>query len=80
MDIQTLTEFFKWCTIINVGLLVFWTFWFLAVPDLTFRLQRAWFSGSRETWDLVMYGFLGVFKLFVIIFNIVPWVALLIIG
>ena len=80
MDIQTLTEFFKWCTLINVGLLLFWTVWFLLAPDLTFRLQRPWFSASRETWDLVMYAFLGVFKVLVLIFNVVPYLALLIIG
>ena len=57
-----------------------WTGWFLLAPDLTFRLQRPWFSASRETWDLVMYAFLGVFKVFVLIFNVVPYLALLITG
>ncbi|HAK56707.1 MAG: hypothetical protein QF463_08205 [Vicinamibacterales bacterium] len=80
MDIQTLTEFFKWCTILNVGLLAFWSVWFLFASDLVCCLQRPWFSASREAWDLVMYSFLGAFKIFVLVLNVVPWVALLIIG
>ena len=80
MDLQTLTEFLKWCTILNLGLLALWTVSFLLALDLIYRLQRPWFSGSRETWDLVMYGFLAVFKIGVLIFNVVPYVALLIIG
>ena len=27
MDIQTLTTFFMWCTIINGGLFVYWAAW-----------------------------------------------------
>lgn len=80
MDIQSLTQFFMWCTIINVGLLMFWTLWIMAAPELVYRLQARFFPISRETFTLTMYCFLGIFKIVVIVFNIVPYVALLIIG
>jgi hypothetical protein len=80
MDIHTLTLFFMWCTIINGGLLVFWTVIYGLAPDLVHRTQRKWFPGSRETWNVVMYSFLGAFKIFFLVFNAVPYVALLIVG
>jgi hypothetical protein len=80
MDIQTLTSFFMWCTILNGGLLTLLILMFGFAPDLMYRTQRIWFPLSRETFDVVLYGFLGMFKIFFLIFNVVPYVALLIIA
>jgi hypothetical protein len=80
MDIQTLTSFFMWCTIINGGILVLWSVIFLSAPNLVYRTQSRWFSISRENFDLVFYCFLGAFKIFFMFFCLVPWIALSIIG
>ena len=80
MDLQTLTRFFMWCTIINGGLLVLWSVFFLFAPDLVYWTQKKWFPVPRETFTLVMYLFLGLFKILFLVFNVVPYVALLIIG
>lgn len=80
MEIQQLTEFFMWCSIINGGLLVFWTFWLLLVPDLVYRVQTTFFPMNRETFNTMMYGFLGAFKLAFIMLNLVPYLALVIIA
>jgi len=80
MGIQTLTAFFMWCTIINGALLVFWTLMCLLVPDLVYRTQSQWFPISRETFNVAIYGFLGLFKIVFLVFNVVPYVALLIVG
>jgi len=80
MDIQTLTTFFMWCTIINGGLLVLWTTLCIVAPDLVYRTQRTWFPIPRKTFDVVIYSFLGLFKIFFLFFNVVPYVALLIVG
>jgi len=80
MDIQSLTLFFQWCTIINVGVLFFLALIYVAAPNLAYRLQSRWFPISRETFDIVFYAFIGFFKAIVLVFNVVPWIALLIIG
>jgi hypothetical protein len=80
MDIQVLTTFFMWCTIINGGILILWTALSVFAPDLVYRTQSKWFLIPRETFNVVIYSFLGFFKVFFLIFNIVPYVALLIIG
>ena len=78
MTIQTLTTFFMWCTIINGGLLLLWSGLYKAAPNLIYRTQRWWFPISEETFRLIFYGFLGVFKILFLIFNAVPYAALLI--
>jgi len=80
MDIQTLTTFFMWCTIMNGSLLVLWTIMCILVPDLVYRTQSKWFPIPRETFNVVIYSFLGLFKIVFLVFNVVPYVALLIVG
>ena len=80
MDIQTLTSFFMWCTLINGALLILWSTLFLFAPDLVYRTQRKFIPITREFFDMVMYGFLGLFKMVFIVFNLVPFIALLIVG
>lgn len=80
MSIQTLTLFFLWCTIINGILLAIWTGAFIFVPDLAYRIQSRWFSITRDSFDMIFYGFLGFFKILFLVFNVVPLLALLIIG
>ena len=80
MDIQTLTLFFKWCTIINGSILILWSVFFLLAPNLVYRTQSIWFPIPRETFNVVIYSFIGVFKIFFLMFNAVPYLALLIMG
>lgn len=80
MDIQILTSFFMWCTIINTGMLFFLALVYLLAPNLAYRLQSRFIPISRETFNVVFYAFIGFFKVVVLVFNVVPWIALLIIG
>jgi len=80
MDLQTLTTFFMWCTIINGGLLILWTAFCGLAPSLVYRTQRAFLPIPRETYNVVIYSFLGLFKIVFLVFNVVPYVALVIIG
>jgi hypothetical protein len=69
-----------WCTIINGTLLVLWTTMCILAPDLVYRTQIKWFPIPRETFSVVMYSFLGLFKIVFLVFNVIPYVALLIVG
>lgn len=79
MDIQTLTTFFMWCTIINGGMLIFAALMFLLIPDFIYRVHTRWIAMSRESFNAVIYSALTFFKIIFIFFNLVPWLVLLII-
>lgn len=80
MDTQTLTEFFKWCTIINVAVFVLSTIMILAVPDFIYGAHGQLFHVPRESFDVVLYSFLGLYKIIILAFGLVPYVALRIVG
>ena len=80
MDIQTLTTFFMWCTIINLGLLTLCSLGCIFLADFSYRMNNRFFSISREAFNIVICSFIGLFKIFVIVFSVVPYIALLIIG
>jgi len=80
MDIQILTNFFMWCSIINGSIYLLWVMFLVLAPDFVYRIQYNFFPIQRETYNVVIYSFLGLFKLLFIFFNIIPFVSLLIIG
>ncbi len=80
MDIQTLTAFFMWCTIINGVIFLLWTVFSMFAPDFIYRTQHKWLPIPRETFNVVIYSFLGLVKVVFFFFNVVPYVALRIIA
>ena len=69
-----------WCTIINVSLLVI-SFLFCAFAgDWVYSMHSKWFPISREAFNVAIYSFLGLYKIFVLMFNLVPYIAFVIMG
>lgn len=80
MDTQTLKTFLLGCTILNVLLLTGSFLLWITAADFIYRLHGRWFAMPRETFNLVWYVFMGIYKLLVYVFNIVPWIVLMILG
>ena len=80
LDAQRLKPFFMWCTIINGTILVLATLGTVLAPEPGASLQSQWFEIPPETLKVALYLFLGLFKIFWLVFNVVPYVALLIVG
>jgi len=79
MDIQKLKRFFMWCTIID-GILLIFSFALCAlVPGLIYSIHGKLFHISPETLNVLIYSFLGLFKIFWLVFNVTPYITLLII-
>ena len=80
MDINALQRFFMWCTIINGAWFVFAAMICVFAADWVFRMQSKWFPISRDAYNVVIYSFFALFKIVFVVFNVVPYVALLIVG
>jgi hypothetical protein len=79
--ITLLREVFGWCTLINLGVLYTWFFLMLFAHDRVFRLHHRWFGLLREErFDAIHYAGMAVFKLGIILFNLTPYVALVIVS
>lgn len=80
MEIETVKDFFMWCTIINVALLALSFLFCAGAGNWVYRKHTKWFPMPRETFNVALYAFLGTYKMMFIMFSLVPYVALLIIG
>ncbi|HUU70840.1 MAG TPA: hypothetical protein VM186_15030 [Planctomycetota bacterium] len=80
MDIAVVRAFFMWCTIMDGALLVLAFLIRTFAGDWVYRLQSRWFPIPREAFNIAMYSFIGLFKVFVLVFNLIPYLALVIVG
>jgi len=80
MDIITVRTFFLWCTIINGIILIGSSLVCIFARDWAYPIHNRFFNVSRETVNTVFYSFIALYKMLWIMFNLVPWLALLIIG
>ncbi len=80
MDIPTLQSFFMWCTILNAGMMILASLILSIGGDFVYRLHSSFFSISRETFDVASYCWVRFFRIIVIAFCLVPWIALALIA
>ncbi len=76
LNIQSLTAFFKWCSIINIGLFAVSVIMILAASDFIYAMHGPWFHLPREAFDVTIYALMGAYKIVILVFNLVPYVAL----
>jgi hypothetical protein len=80
MSIEVTRNFLLWCTIINYGILLVWFLFFALAHDWMQRLHGRWFRLSGEQFDALHYGGMAVFKIEIILFNLVPFIVLCIVS
>ena len=80
MEIEPVRAFFMWCTIINVALLAVSFVMCASLGGWIYRMHSRWFPISKESFYVIIYSVLASFKTLVILFNFVPYIALLIVG
>ena len=80
MDIDSIRAFFMWCTILNFALLSLSSLACIFFGDFSYRMNHKFFSISRQEFNIMLVSFIGLYKLFVIVFNLIPYVALVIVG
>ena len=78
MSIEQVRDFLMWCSIINVALLLFSSLMCICAGGLVYRMHSKFFKISREAFNVAIYSFIGAWKMLIILFNVVPWIALLI--
>ena len=80
MTVEIIRDVLAWCSVINLGLLLFWLLWLKLVHDFVYRIHGEWFKLSMERFDALHYGGMLFFKICIFLINIVPYFALRIVG
>jgi len=80
MSIEIVRGALLWCTIINYGILLLWVLMFTLAHDWMQRFLGRWYRLSVEQWDVLHVAGISLYKIGIILFNLVPYIALLIVG
>jgi len=80
MTVEIIRNFLAWCSIINVGVLIYWWLFFTLAHGFVYRIHGKWFKLSVEKFDAIHYTGMAFYKMSIILFNIVPYIALRIVG
>jgi Family of unknown function (DUF6868) len=76
MNVEIVRDALLWCAVINYGVLLVWFLFFVLAHDWMHRLHGRWFRLSVEPFDAIHYAGMAIFKLGIILFNLVPYIAL----
>lgn len=80
MTRQKIQAVLGWCSIINIGLLIWWLLAFIFARDLMLRFHGLLFDIPAQTFDAIHYAGMAFFKILIFVFNVVPYIALRILG
>ena len=76
MMILEIREMLMWCSMINVVLLIF-SFLILSMArQWVYKMHSVWFPITESQFNVIIYSFVGFYKILIIVFNIVPFLAL----
>jgi len=76
MTTSEIKEVLLWGVGINYGVLLVWFGAFVYAHDGMYRLHKRWFKLSVETFDAIHYAGLATYKIGILLFNLVPLIAL----
>jgi hypothetical protein len=76
MNIAMLQTLLLWCSVINYIILIIWFAAFVLGHDALYGLHSRWFNLSREQFDAMNYGSMAVYKIGIMLLNLVPLIAL----
>jgi len=76
MAINTIKDALLWCVGINYAVLFIWFGVFVFARKWLYGMHVRWFKLSVETFDTIHYVGMAVYKIGIILFNLVPLIAL----
>ncbi len=80
MTLEQITAFFGWMTVINMGLMTFAALFVAFARDWMMGTHANLLGVERERLPGLYFSYLGNFKIAILTLNLVPWLALKLIG
>jgi hypothetical protein len=80
MDAPSLRDALLWCLVINYAILLWWFGAFVFAHGWMYRLHSRWFRISEERFDAIHYAGMAAYKIGILLFNLAPFLALLILA
>ena len=76
MDIERLSEFLGWCSVLNMIILTIVSLSLFNGLDRIMKIHRQFIALSDDELKAQYFRYLATYKVLILLFNIVPYVAL----
>ncbi len=76
MELTVVKDILLWSLCINYGILLVWFGVFVLAHDRLYRLHTRWFPMPVQTFDAIHYGSMAIYKIGILLLNLVPYIAL----
>ena len=73
---ENVRKFLGWCSVINIGFLIYWILALTLGNEFVFQIHTCWFDIPRDRFNEIHYTMMGYYKLMVILFNVTPYLVL----
>lgn len=80
MTMEILKSFFFWCSVINLVLFIFSFLAIIFLRKFIVKTQGMWYKIEEDRLYSILYNTMIIYKILIIVFNIVPYIALRIIS
>ncbi len=77
-QLEVVREFLGWCSIINIGLLMFTAIFIIFAVDMISKIHSKLFNLDKSSLPRLYFKWMAYYKILIIVFNIVPYFTLLI--
>lgn len=75
-SIEAWTRFFGWCTVLNLGMYLISVVAVLTMRSFILRRNMRWFGISEDEVRRTTFHWIAGYKLAIVLFAFVPWLAL----
>ncbi|MBN2211033.1 MAG: hypothetical protein JW709_06515 [Sedimentisphaerales bacterium] len=79
MTYEITRDALMWSLVLNVAFIMIWFAMFSLARDWIYRMHSKWFKISEERFDAIHYTGMAFYKIFIVVFNAVPLLALIIV-
>ncbi len=76
MNLEVLTSFLAWCTLVNLVILILWFFFLTAGGGWVRSMHGKWFDLAEAEFAATHYRTIAYFKVLWVIFNLTPYLVL----
>lgn len=76
MTLETLAAFLGWCTLINMGMLIFASLAMVSMRQTMMKMHGSMFGLDDTDLARAYFQYLAQYKILVFVFNLMPYLAL----
>jgi len=80
MSIEVVRDALFWCAVLNYLVMLVWFLLFVLPHNWLYRLCSRWFRLTPEQFDRINFSGIVLYKVAILLLNLVPYLALRMIG